>query len=94
MNPPLPGGGGKAPGADVGGVAGGEYGDTGGVYGAVEGVYGAVEGVYGDMGVVLPLSTTITLPLVSTILAGECSWAIVVCRLRHAKTAMKRASTI
>ena len=87
MNPPLPGGGGKAPGADVGGVAGGEYGDTGGVY-------GAVEGVYGDMGVVLLLSTTITLPLVSTILAGECSWAIVVCRLRHAKMAMMRASTI
>ena len=87
MNPPLPGGGGKAPGADVGGVAGGEYGDTGGVY-------GAVEGVYGDMGVVLLLSTTITLPLVSTILVGECSWAIVVCRLRHAKTAMIRASTI
>lgn len=87
MNPPLPGGGGKAPGADVGGVAGGEYGDTGGVY-------GAVEGVYGDMGVVLLLSTTITLPLVSTMFVGECSWAIVVCRLRHAKTAMKRASTI
>ena len=87
MNPPLPGGGGKAPGVDVGGVAGGEYGDTGGVY-------GAVEGVYGDMGVVLLLSTTITLPLVRTILAGECSWAIVVCRLRHAKTAMMRASTI
>ena len=80
MNPPLPGGGGKALGAGVGGVIGG--------------VYDAVEGVYGDMGVVLLLSTTITLPLVSTMFVGECSWAIVVCRLRHAKTAMKRASTI
>ena len=66
MNPPLPGGGRKAPGAGVGGV-------VGGVYDAVGGVYGAVDGVYGDMGVLLLLSTTITLPLVSTILVGECS---------------------
>ena len=67
MNPPLPGGGGKAPGAGVGGVVGGVYDAVGGVYGAADG------GVYGDMGVVLLLSTTITLPLVSTILVGECS---------------------
>ena len=67
---------------------------AGGVYDAVEGVYGATDGVYGDMGVALLLSTTITLPLVSTMFVGECSWAIVVCRLRHAKTAMMRASTI
>ena len=66
MNPPLPAGGGKALGAGVGGV-------VGGVYDAVGGVYGAADGVYGDMGVVLLLSTTITLPLVSTILVGECS---------------------
>ena len=66
MNPPLPGGGRKAPGAGVGGV-------VGGVYDAVGGVYGAFDGVYGDMGVLLLLSTTITLPLVSTILVGECS---------------------
>ena len=66
MNPPLPGGGGKAPGVEVGGVAGAEYGDTGGVY-------GAADGVCGDMGVVLLLSTTITSPLVRMMLVGECS---------------------
>ena len=46
---------------------------AGGVYDAVEGVYGATDGVYGDMGVALLLSTTITLPLVSTMFVGECS---------------------
>ena len=70
----------------VGGVCRGAGPDAGATVG--------VCGVYGDVGIALLLSTTITLPLVSTILAGECRRAIAVCRLRHAKTAMMMANTI